>query len=240
MKDGQPHGLNRRRVAQLLSKTEREHSAASRIDVLSRGFLGHRYKENPLIGSAASAEMFTASFDGFDCVTYIETVLALARANSVEGFVEWLRKIRYDQGRIEWRRRNHYMTAWIRNNERQGVIRPVSAAAPTVSKERVLNVVPGLAAQRTRVRCVPKSAMARLEPHLQSGDLIFFVSTRKNLDVFHAGIIARDGKNIFMRHASRSQGRVIEQELSEFLKTNRMAGVSVMRPQARRAISARR
>jgi len=28
----------------------------------------------------------------------------------------------------------------------------------------------------------------------------------------------RDGKKILMRHASRSQGMVVEQELSEFLK----------------------
>ena len=64
------------------------------------------------------------------------------------------------------------------------------------------------------VKCVPKAAVRRLEPHLQTGDLIFFVSTRKNLDVFHAGIIVRDGENILMRHASRSQDGVVEQELS--------------------------
>jgi cell wall-associated NlpC family hydrolase len=104
-------------------------------------------------------------------------------------------------------------------------------AVPILSRERVLNVVPGLATQRTRVECVPKAAVPRLEPHLQSGDLIFFASTRKNLDVFHAGIIARDGKRVLMRHASRSQGFVVEQELSEFLKENRMAGVIVVRPQ---------
>jgi hypothetical protein len=57
------------------------------------------------------------------------------------------------------------------------------------------------------------------------------VSTRKNLDVFHAGIIVRDGKNILLRHASRSRRMVVEQELSEFLKANRMAGVIVVRPQ---------
>ena len=103
-------------------------------------------------------------------------------------------------------------------------------AVPIVSRERVLNVVPGLAARRTRVRCVPKRAVPRLAKYLQSGDLIFFVSTRKNLDVFHAGIIVRDGKSIRMRHASRSQGLVVEQELGEFLKANRMAGVIVVRP----------
>jgi hypothetical protein len=67
---------------------------------------------------------------------------------------------------------------------------------------------------------------------LQTGDLIFFASTRKHLDVFHAGIIVR-GKKVSLRHASRSKGSVVEQELSEFLKANRMTGVIVMRPQIR-------
>ncbi|MGD1026859.1 N-acetylmuramoyl-L-alanine amidase-like domain-containing protein [Candidatus Binatus soli] len=232
MKHAQPRGLSRRRVEQLLSETKHDRSAGSRIDVLSRHFLGHSYKPNPLIGSADTVEVFTASLDGFDCVTYIETIVALARASNVDDFTEWLRRIRYERGRIQWERRNHYMTLWIRNNVREGIIRPVSMpTVPILSRERVLNVVPGLAAQRTRVKCVPKPAVPRLEPHLQSGDLIFFASTRKNLDVFHAGIIVRDGKKVFMRHASRSQGSVVEQELSEFLKANRMAGVIVVRPQ---------
>ena len=231
MKHAQPRGLSRRRVQQLLSETKHDRCAGSRIDVLSRHFLGHSYKPNPLIGSADTAEVFTASLDGFDCVTYIETILALARASNVDDFIEWLRKIRYEQGRIQWERRNHYTTLWIRNNTREGIIKPVSMpAVPILSRERVLNVVPGLDPQRTRIKCVPKAAVPRLAAHLQSGDLIFFVSTRKHLDVFHAGIIVRDGNGVLMRHASRSQGGVVEQELSEFLKANRMAGVIVARP----------
>ncbi len=233
VKLAQPQGLNRRLVEQLLSKTKYDRSASSRIELISRHFLGHSYKPNPLIGSADTAEVFTASLDGFDCVTYIETVVALARASIVDDFAKWLRKIRYEQGRIRWERRNHYMTLWIRNNVRAGIIRPVAMpAVPTVRIERVLNVVPGLAPQRTRMKCVPKPGLPQLERHLQTADLIFFVSTRKHLDVFHAGIIVRDGEKVFMRHASRSQGLVVEQELSGFLKTNRMAGVIVMRPQA--------
>src|SRR6266849_7945036 len=232
MKHAQPRGLSRRRVERLLSETKHDNSAGSRIDALSRRFLGRSYKPNPLIGSANTAEVFTASLDGFDCVTYIETVVALARASSVEDFSEWLRKIRYERGRIKWQRRNHYMTQWIRNNVREGMIKPVSTpAVPTLSRERILNVVPGLAPQRARVKCVPKPAVPRLKRYLQSGDLIFFASTRKNLDMFHSGIIVRDGNKVSMRHASRSQGAVVEQELSEFLKANRMAGVVVVRPQ---------
>jgi N-acetylmuramoyl-L-alanine amidase-like protein len=231
MKHAQPRGLSRRRVQQLLSETKHDRCDRNRIDALSRHFLGLFYKPDPLIGSADTAEVFTASLDGFDCVTYIETILALARASNVDDFIEWLRKIRYEQGRIQWERRNHYMTLWIRNNVREGIIRPVAMPAiPVLSRERVLNVVPGLAAHRTRVKCVPKAAAPRLAAYLHSGDLIFFVSTRKHLDVFHAGIIVRDGNSVLMRHASRSRGFVVEQELTEFLKANRMAGVIVARP----------
>src|SRR5882672_771977 len=174
MKHADPRGLSRRRVEQLLSKTKRGDSTASRIEILSRHFLGHPYQPNPLIGSVDTAEVFTASFDGFDCVTYIETVVALSRASNVGDFIEWLRKIRYERGRIQWERRNHYMTQWIRNNLRTRMIKPISMqAVPTLSKERVLNVVPGLDPQRTRVKCVPKPAVPRVERYLQSGDLIF-------------------------------------------------------------------
>lgn len=233
MKHVQPRGLSRQRVEQILSKTKHDRITSSRIDVLSRHFLGHPYKPHPLIGSPNIAEVFTAYLDGFDCVTYIETIVALARASNVDGFTGWLRKIRYERGRIQWERRNHYMTLWIRNNVREGIIRPVSMpAVPIVSRKRVLNVVPGLATQGTHVKCVPKSAVPRLEPLLETGDLIFFASTRRNLDVFHAGIIVRDGGRLLMRHASRRQGFVVEQELSQFLKAHRMAGVIVVRPQA--------
>src|ERR1700677_119135 len=168
MERAQPKGLRRRRVEQLLSKAKSDRSAADRIDLLSRHFLGQPYKSNPLIGSADTAEVFTASLDGFDCVTYIETILALTRASNVDEFVEWLRKIRYEQGRIQWDRRNHYTTAWIRNNVREGIVRPISTrAVPIVIRERDLNVVPGLAARRTHIKCVPKPSVPRLAAYLQ-------------------------------------------------------------------------
>lgn len=232
MRRSQPRDLDRRRVAQLLSQARYQRSAGCRIDAVSRYLVGSSYKSNPLVGSAKTAEEFTASLAGFDCVTYVETVLALARASSVDEFVNWLRQIRYEHGRIQWTRRNHYMTQWIRNNIRNGIVRPVPLpAVPVVTRERTLNVVSGLAAQQTRLRCVPKPAVPRLEPHLQSGDLIFFVSTRRNLDVFHVGIIVRDDQALRIRHASRSQGMVVEQLLRDFLEANRMTGVIVVRPQ---------
>ncbi|HEY2525757.1 MAG TPA: N-acetylmuramoyl-L-alanine amidase-like domain-containing protein, partial [Candidatus Binataceae bacterium] len=192
-------------MRQLLSKGKNDLPISGRIDILSRLFLGYPYKSNPLIGSAEQAEVFTASLDAFDCVTFIETVLALARASKICEFSEALRRIRYVRGRIEWAWRNHHMTDWIRNNIREGVIRPIAMpAVPTIGRERVLNMLPGLAARRMRLECVPKRAVARIAKYLRSGDLMFFASTRKNLDVFHAGIVVRDGARPRMRHASRS------------------------------------
>src|SRR5580700_4086589 len=182
MKNLQPRGLNRRRVEQLLSQTKDDRAIDSRIEFFSGHFLGRPYQTNPLIGSADSAEVFTASIDQFDCVTYIETVVALARASTVDGFIEWLRKIRYERGSIQWYRRNHYMTLWIRNNVREGIIRRVSMmAVQTVSIERVLNAVPGLAPKRIRMRYVAKRAVPQCVGRLQSGDVISFVSTHKHL-----------------------------------------------------------
>lgn len=231
MKVTQPRGLNRLRAEQLIRAAKDQRPAAGRVDVLSRRFVGFPYQSDPLIGSAETAEVFTTSLEGFDCVTYLETIIALACASNVDDFADLLRRIRYDKGRIEWDRRNHYMTDWIRNNLREGILRRISMrAVPTVSKVRILNVVRGLPARRTQMKWIPKAAFTRLEPHLETGDLIFFVSTRKHLDVFHAGIIVRVGQKLLMRHASRSQAGVVEQELCEFFKANRMAGVIVARP----------
>jgi len=231
MQEAQPRGLSRRRVEQLLLKAKSRRSAVSRIDAFSHHFLGHRYKANPLIGSSDTPEVFTASLDGFDCVTYIETILALSRASNAVDFTQWLQRIRYQDGRVEWTRRNHYMTGWIRNNTKAGVVRLVAMPSEaTVVRSRLLNLLPGLAPKLVRIRCLPKSDIRRIAPSLETGDLIFFGSTRKNLDIFHCGIIVRNSQALLMRHASRRRGMVVEQNLDEFLKANRMAGVIVVRP----------
>src|SRR6058998_376589 len=151
-------------------KTKSCGSAANRIDVLSRHLLGYRYKANPLIGSFNTPEVFTASLDGFDCVTYIETILALARASNPDDFTQWLQRIRYQDGRVEWTRRNHYMTGWIRNNTKAGVVRLVAMPSEaTVVRSRLLNLLPGLAPKLVRIKCLPKSDIRRIAPSLETG-----------------------------------------------------------------------
>ncbi len=106
------------------------------MEVLSASLVGCPYEAHGLVGSAETPEVFTASLERFDCVTYVETVLALARASDPAGFADELRGIRYDGGRVEWARRNHYMTDWVRRNARAGIVRPVAAGALATRKEK--------------------------------------------------------------------------------------------------------
>ena len=77
MQHARPRRISRRRVERLLSKSKPSRSAGSRIEILSRQFLGQPYLVNPLIGSADKPEVFTVSLDAFDYVTFVETILAL-------------------------------------------------------------------------------------------------------------------------------------------------------------------
>jgi|SRR5579884_2108753 len=225
-----PQDFDRKGVQHLLKTAGRAREAAPRMDLLSAAFIGRPYQSPILIGSAQSPEVFSARTDRFDCVTYIETVLALSSADAVHHFPQKLRQLRYASGQVEWNRRNHYMTEWIRHNLRNGAIQRVSGLEATNRKTRTLDVVPGLAARRVSFNCIPKKRLLKAADKLKTGDLIFFASTRKHLDVFHCGIVINNGHGLRLRHASRSRGAVVEQSLPEFLNINRMAGVIVVRP----------
>jgi hypothetical protein len=225
-----PQGFDGERAKSLLARARDYRPVAERVEVFSELLLGYPYQSNSLLGSLETPEVFTSSFEAFDCVTYVETVLALALSPGPDDFANWLRRIRYEEGRVEWARRNHYMTSWMRNNVRLGAVWPVAAEALATRKERILDAVPGLPPKKTRFWCIPKSRIRRFGARLRTGDLIFFVSTRKDLDVFHCGVLVKEDDRLRMRHAARSRQSVVEQDLAEFLKENSMSGLMAVRP----------
>jgi hypothetical protein len=226
----EPSGLNTDEARLLIEKVRGEDSLAARIGALSSHFLGRRYIADSLVGGPREPETFSATLEGFDCVTYIETVLALALSDSPDEFADALRRIRYEGGVIEYGKRNHYMTGWVASNEREGMISNITAGAGTKKKTRQLNVVEGIPARDVSFRCYPKNSFSRARSLINTGDIILFASTKKELDVFHAGILIVDGDEILIRHATRSVGRVIQEPLERFLKNNGMSGFILLRP----------
>jgi hypothetical protein len=217
-------------VERIFKSLVSERNLAKRIDAISARFIDCPYVTNSLVGSPDLPEQLVIKLDGFDCVTYMETVLALALSETAEQFRDNLIRIRYQNGEVEWRKRNHYMVDWWRNNEQQGLIVDLTRGSDSVEKNRELAAIKELPTRRISFRLFPKKNFKRVEKRLQAGDFICFGSTKKSLDVFHAGIIIRRDDKILLRHASRTARKVIEQDVTDFLQNNRMSGLVLLRP----------
>lgn len=148
-----------------------------------------------MIGGPRKAERFVTRDDVFDCVTYCEAVLAAARVRKPEAYETTLRQIRYHDGAVAWRERNHYFAQWCENN---------------IANKQLL----------------------------ATGDIIGFLSERARLDYFHVGfvVVAPDG-DLWLRHAAKSRGRVLDEPLGGFLKLNRVKAVTVLRAREPRNVA---
>lgn len=206
---------------------------ATRLERLSGHFLGRPYLAFTLVGDAATPEQLVARLDGFDCVTYTETVVALARSRNRTGFVRELTALRYDGGRIAWAARNHFMNRWMARNLRDGRVREVlPQAAVRTGEVRRLDLLPGYEAQKWPVAYVPVSALERLAEQAEMGDVVAFVSRKPNLDTFHVGLLVppSGSEPLRVRHAGRSAGKVVEEPLLTFITRNDVPGLLVARP----------
>jgi hypothetical protein len=217
-------------IEQALDCVKLADTCAERIDCLSARFLGRAYISDPLGGGPDSKEELSLALDGFDCVTYMETVLSLARSRAASEFAGELREMRYRDGLVDWHHRNHYMVDWIANNAKRGIVRDITSGPATVIKIKNLSLLKSLPAKIASFRCFPKHALGKTRSLIQTGDVILFASTKKNLDVFHTGFLIKHGDEISLRHATRAAGQVVEQSLASFLKTHRMSGFILLRP----------
>jgi hypothetical protein len=229
-KQDAPSGRDKPEIVAALRASRAYRDLAKRIDVLSRRFLGSPYLESPLGGGPDQYERLTAGAKGFDCVTYVETVLALSLSDSERSFSENLRRLRYNRGRVGWKSRNHYMVDWAMRNRAAGFVHNCTRGPGVVERTRSLNLLPSLPTKSVTLCCFSKRWFANHRLLGQSSDVLMFVSTRRNLDVFHIGFLIRRDRERLLRHASRTAGHVVEEKLESFLKKHRMSGVIILRP----------
>lgn len=218
----------------ILNDLRGETDLGQRIDHISELFLGRRYVESSLGGGVELPEELRVSLNAFDCVTFIEAVLALALAGAIDEFIDTIRRIRYEDGEINWFSRNHYMIDWARNNEQCGFITNIASGPDTAEKTCTLSLIPGLPLKTTTFRYFPTQSLVEFADGIETGDLILFVSTTETLDVFHTGLLVETDGRFLLRHATRTAGVVIDQDLVEFMSQNEMAGFILLRPLCRR------
>lgn len=100
-------------------------SSAQRFEKISEFFLGQPYLRGAL-GEGAEARfdqspLFRA--DAFDCLTYVNTVLALFFSQNWRDFHTKIAALNYRHGNISYENRHHFMSVdWNKENSRLGFI----------------------------------------------------------------------------------------------------------------------
>ncbi len=97
-----------------------------------------------------------------------------------------LKTIRYHNGVVTWRERNHYFFEWGRHNIENKSCRALAMDGAVVL-DKTVYWHRALGRRRFAMTVIPRATLLANKPQLASGDIIGFVTQRPNLDYFHVG-----------------------------------------------------
>jgi len=225
------------RIGRLITEARGKGSISQKIDFISGALRGTRYEGYTLIGGPQRPEQFVARDDAFDCVTFCETVLAAAVSNNPGEFDASLRTIRYHNGVVSWRERNHYFFEWCQHNIENKTCRWVTLDG-SIKLEKTVYWHKELGKRRFSILVIPSNVFLSGKAMLAKGDIVGFITQRPNLDYFHVGFIAFSSKGeLLLRHASQSHHRVLDERMDRFIEVNRARYVTLLRPQEPTTVS---
>jgi hypothetical protein len=188
-------------------------------------------------GRPSNLEPLTLSLTRFDCVTLVESCLAVARVAAGAGPPRWARfgheieRMRYRGGvRRGYPSRLHYFSEWITDGEGRGLVRDIGAELGAMEDARPLrfmsehrdkypaladeSVFHDIAAMERRLdghprRVVPTERIAEVADRIETGDVLAFATAIPGLDVTHAAFAYRHaGGALGVLHAPLSGGVV--------------------------------
>ena len=229
------------------------------IAEIGRFFVGAPYKAGTL--EALGKEKLIVNLSGFDCTTFVETVLALAEC-AIQGkitpaqFRKTLIFIRYRQGTINgYSSRLHYFADWLRDNEKKKILKDISRLFDAEAQRKKINymtthrelyaalknenefqkmLVVEKNISRKVFHIISKDKVPRQKAQIKNGDIIAFTTDQEGLDVTHTGFACWQGKNLHLLHASSKEGGVVisAKTLAIYLKNNKKySGIIVARHQ---------
>lgn len=192
------------------------------------GKLAHELEGTPYVASTLEIypdrEVCSVNLLGLDCVTFIETTLALARmlkkgGRKPEDLLSEIALIRYRNGTTgDYSTRLHYMSDWLADNTNKSIVKPLDqlpGAVPFTQKVGFMSTHPAsyrrLISQPEQVekikKCeeaingrslkyVPLNKIATVEPLLKTGDIVAICTRQAGLDVVHTGFVYRTADGI--------------------------------------------
>lgn len=219
-------------------------------------FIGTPYASHTL---EQTDEQLVVNLQEFDCVTFVETALALwypGGNSNWTNFTNNLQQLRYRRGEIAgYTSRLHYFSDWIWDNEQLGLVKDIteSCGGELFSCQRLFmstnaSKYPQLAHNSALVDTIrqqeadinqrsffyiPTYRLAECEKAIQSGDIIAITTKIKGLDISHVGFASRKNGVLYFLHASMINKRVelTALPLTNFILQNRNnSGIMVARP----------
>lgn len=186
----------------------------------------------------------------FDCVTYIESSMALAQSRDARDLLPHLLPIRYHADAVAYDTRNHYFVEdWIRHNASR--VRVVRFPGDSLMRKPIDKIKfyqgrrPEAKGDTAMLRQLPVPATNPVTeiafmPYAKAVDMmtqwthgekflgVAFVTDIPGLDVTHTGFLIADGKSPpLLRHASQLSNKVTTQPFKEYLdsRKGKCAGV---------------
>lgn len=188
-------------------------------------------------GNPSSNEQLALSLTRFDCVTLVESCLAVARVADSPGTPSWdkfgreIERMRYRGGKREgYTSRLHYFSEWISDGEKRGLVHDMGAELGGVNDTRPLRFMtehrssyPALAddgvfraigEMERGLDSHPRYVVAaeripEVVDRIESGDVLAFATAIPGIDVSHAAFAYRDTAGVLrVLHAPLSGGAV--------------------------------
>ena len=226
--------------------------------------LGRPYVAGML--DAPETETLVVDLTAFDCVLYVENVLAIARAialgeESYDAYARHVEDMRYREGTMDgYCSRLHYFSEWIADNEARGTVQNVTEAVGGEPFDKAITFMtehresyPKLAVDSTyacvvdmegrlgdlALFYVPQDRIAEAYPMLRPGDVIATATSIGGLDVTHTGFVHQTDAHTGFMHASLASNEVkISDDLEDYVQGIRsQVGIVVARPLDPRAAS---
>lgn len=234
----------------LMVNAKMNYSITDRMRLYSEMFLGTPYSWTATgDGPYALLENYPlVNFDSTNCMVYTEHVLALSISDSWDNFFNNLQQIRYKDGIIGMRTRNHYtMADWLPENRwlLEDAARKVGgeytrSMTRTISHEnffaqkgiRDLRYVK--LDRRITVEYIPMQDLDRVKANFRNGDIVAMLfANRDDILSAHMLMIYEKGGELYFREASTSTYTTFETPFDEWLTSKkdskRYAGLAVMR-----------
>ena len=230
--------------------SSRNLNVTDRIALFSEYFLETPY-DFKCVGDGPYALMEDyplVNFQTTNCMSLCEHVLALSISDSWDNFFNNLMKIRYKDGMIGMRTRNHYtMADWLPEND--WLLESVSAQVAgefadsmtrTISheeffKNKGITDLRYVKPNRTlTVPFVPLERFYEVRKHLRNGDVLALLfKNKENIFSAHMLLVIKRDDEVIIRESSNSNMSTFDTPISEWCKSaskkDRYAGIAVMR-----------